>query len=171
MSLREITDEDERAWADLVLRAAEPNPLMEASCLLPAARYQPFGGELKIAFAVEADRFCGCLPIKSVGSVGGYWYPFVTTQMRRTVECETPLVDRERGVDAVISILSGLRARRRRSKSRVLALSKVSQDGPFFSVCIEAARTLGFLLIVLESGERGLSTASARAWLRALSQG
>ena len=125
VSLREVDGHDEHAWRQLATCAAEPNPLMEPDCLLPAARHQAFGGELEIAFTEEGDRFYACMPLRSVRRHGHSPYPFVTTQVRRTIECGTPLVDAERGAEGLATIFSALSKRRSITGSRVLVFLKI----------------------------------------------
>lgn len=149
ISLSEIDGRDEHAWRQLAACAAEPNPLMEPDCLLPAARHLPFGGELEIAFAEEGGRFYGCMPLRPVRrylrgestQVLRFPYPFVTTQVRRSIECGTPLVDAERGAEALAAIFSALSKRRGITRSRVLFIPKMSCDGAFFDAFRVATRT------------------------------
>jgi CelD/BcsL family acetyltransferase involved in cellulose biosynthesis len=155
VSLREVDGHDEHAWRQLATCAAEPNPLMEPDCLLPAARHQAFGGELEIAFAEEGDRFYACMPLRSVRRHGHSPYPFVTTQVRRTIECGTPLVDAERGAEGLATIFSALSKRRSIAGSRVLVVLKISCDGAVFDAFQVATRTVGLPYVVYESWERG----------------
>jgi len=152
--LREVDGRDERAWRQLATCAAEPNPFMEPDCLLPAARHQTFGEELEIAFAEEGDRFYGCMPLRSVRSYLRFPYPFVTTQVRRTIECGTLLVDAERGAEGLATIFSALSSRRSIAGSRVLVVPKVSCDGPVFDAIQVATRTAGLTYVVHDSMER-----------------
>jgi Acetyltransferase (GNAT) domain len=153
--LREVDGRDEHAWRQLATCAAEPNPLMEPECLLPAARHQTFGGELEIAFAEEGDRFYGCMPLRSVRRYLRFPYPFVTTQVRRTIECGTPLVDAERGAEGLATIFSALSKRRTIAGSRVLVVPKISCDGAVFDAFQVATRTVGLPYFVYDSWERG----------------
>lgn len=154
--LREVDGRDEHAWRQLARCAAEPNPLMEPECLLPAARHQAFGSELEIAFAEEGDRFYGCMPLRSVRRYLRFPYPFVTTQVRRTIECGTPLVDAERGAEGLATIFSALSKRRSIAGSRVLVVPKISCDGAVFDAFQVATRTVGLPYFVYESWERGV---------------
>jgi hypothetical protein len=155
--LREVDERDEHAWRQLATCAAEPNPLMEPDCLLPAARHQAFGGELEIAFAEQGDRFYACMPLRSVRRWlrYPYPYPFVTTQVRRTIECGTLLVDAERGAEGLATIFLVLSKRRSIAGSRVLVVPKVSCDGAVFDAFQAATRTVGLPYVVYESWERG----------------
>ena len=153
--LREVDGRDERAWRQLATCAVEPNPFMEPDCLLPAARHQVFGGELEMAFAEEGDRFYGCMPLRSVRRWRRFPYLFVTAQVRRTIECGTPLVDAERGAEALATIFSALSKRRSIAGSRVLAVPKISCHGAVFDAFQTAARTVGLPCVVYESSERG----------------
>lgn len=154
--LRAVDARDEQAWRQLAACAAEPNPLMEPDCLLPAARYQAFGGELEVAFAEEGDRFYACIPLRPVRRWlrYPYPYPFMTTQVRRTVECGTPLVDARRGAEGLAAIFSALSKRRGIAGSRVLVVPKISCDGAVFDAFQAAARTLGLPCVAYEPWER-----------------
>lgn len=156
--LREVDARDEHAWRQLATCAAEPNPFMEPDCLIPGALHQPFGGELEIAFAEEGDRFYACIPLRPVRRWlrYPYPYPFVTTQVRRTVECGTPLVDAERGAEGLATIFSALSKRRGIAGSRVLVVPKFSCDGAVFDAFQVATRELGLLCVAYESWERGI---------------
>jgi Acetyltransferase (GNAT) domain len=155
--LRDLAERDERAWRRLAASAAEPNPFMEPDCLLAVARHENFGGELEIAFAEEGDRFYACLPLRTVRRWlrAPYPYPFMTTHVRRTIECGTPLVDVDRGAEGFAAIFSALSKRPSIAGSRVLLVPKFSCDGPAFEAFQLATRTLGLRYIVTESWERG----------------
>lgn len=161
--LREVDGCDEYAWRQLATSAVEPNPLMEPDCLLPAARHQAFGGELEIAFGEEGGRFYACMPLRNVRRyLRGeptqdlrFPYPFVTTQVRRSIECGTPLIDAERGAEGLATILSALSKRRSIAGSRVLFVPKISCDGAVFDAFQAAMRTVGLRYVIYESWERG----------------
>lgn len=155
--LRDVAGHDELAWRQLAARAAEPNPFMEPDCLLAAACYDNFGGELEIAFAEEGDRFYACLPLRTVRRWfrAPYPYPFMTTHVRRTMECGTPLVDAQLGAEGLAAIFSALSRRRSIAGSRVLLVPKFSCDGAAFEAFQMATRTLGLRHVVTESWERG----------------
>ncbi len=153
--LRDISPHDERVWRDLSRRAAEPNPFFEPDCLVPAALHQRLGAKIDIVLAEEGDRAYACIPIRAVWRYPfRFPYPFVTTQVRRTIECGTPLLDAERGAEGMAAILSALSDRRRIGRSRVLALPQVHQDGPAFESLQAAVRIAGLPFIVYESWER-----------------
>lgn len=154
--LRELSDRDERAWRDLALRAAEPNPFMEPDCLVPASLHQPFGAEMEVVLAESEGRAYACIPVRAVRRQHRFLGPFLTTQVRCTIECGTPLVDAERGVEALAAIFLALSERRKITKSRVLVIPKVSADGPVFEALQTAARIAGFPFVVYDSWERGL---------------
>ncbi len=153
--LRDINSRDEQLWRDLSCRAAEPNPFMEPDCLIPAALHLRFGGEIEIVLAEEDDRVYACIPVRAMRKYH-FPYPFVTTEVRRTLECGTPLVDAERGAEGMAAILSALSKRRRITRSRALDLPQVSQDGPVFEACRAAAQMANLPFIVHESFDRGL---------------
>ena len=154
--LRALTSADEVAWRDLASRAVEPNPLFEPECLVPAADHQDYGDELEVAFAEEGGRFFAAVPLRAVTSWRSFPYPFVTTKVRRMSYCGTPLVDAERGVEAVAAVVAELRAHKTALRGRVLALNEVHQDGPVDDIIQRAVATLGLPLQRYESWERGI---------------
>lgn len=155
--LRDVAERDEHAWRQLAANAVEPNPFMEPDCLLAVTCDENSGGELEIAFAEEGDRFYACLPLRTVRRWlrAPYPYPFMTTHVRRTIECGTPLVDGERGAEGLAAIFAALSKRRSIAGSRVLLVPKFSCDGPAFEAFQLATRTLGLRYVVTESWERG----------------
>jgi hypothetical protein len=67
----------------------------------------------------------------------------------------TPLMDAERGTEAVAALLEALVQERRAGKSRVLAVQELT-EGPTAACFRAAASHLGLPLITFESFERGL---------------
>ena len=153
--LRDISPRDEQAWRDLSCRAAEPNPFMEPDCLLSVALHEGFGDEIDIVLAEEGGRAHACIPIRALWK-SPFPYPFVTTKVHRTFGCGTPLVDTERGAEAMAAILSALSERRRIARARALDLPYVSQDGPVFDDLATAAQMANLPFFVHESFDRGL---------------
>jgi hypothetical protein len=153
--LRDISTGELRAWKDLSSRSAEPNPFLEPDGVMPAARYLRFGAGIKILLAEEDGRAYACLPIRSVWKWHGFPYPFVTSEASRTLECGTPLVDIERGSEALATIFSALAERRPIGRSRVLVLPQLTQNGPVFEALRTAAQTADLPFVVFEGWERG----------------
>ncbi|HEX4081797.1 MAG TPA: GNAT family N-acetyltransferase, partial [Acidimicrobiales bacterium] len=151
-----MSPDDEAAWTALAGRAAEPNPLHEPSCLVPAARHQTFGDEIHVVFAEEDGRVYGCMPVRRVRRWRSFPYPFVVTQVRRMIYCGTPLVDAERGDEAVDAMLDALRADRRLAKGRVLVLQELTEDGPVDASFRAAAVRRHWPIRRYESWERGI---------------
>jgi CelD/BcsL family acetyltransferase involved in cellulose biosynthesis len=158
--LAELTTTDEQAWRDLASRAVEPNPFAEPDCLVPyglvpVGPHERFRAGIEVALAEEGGRVYACLPTRSVGAVGKLLYPFISAEVRE-MECGTPLVDNERGTQAMAVILSGLSRQRQLRRARVLNIVRISQDGPAYPMVQAAARNVGFPMFVHESYERGL---------------
>lgn len=158
--LNRITEDDERAWADLARRACEPNPFMEPDFLVPYAQVAVGKGHrfrryMEVALAEEDGQAHACLPVCLDRAVGGFPYRFVTTQVRGGIECGTPLMDPDRGPAALTAILSALSHRRRLINGRLLNVVRLSQDGPAFRALELAAQAAGFPFIVHESYDRG----------------
>jgi hypothetical protein len=147
---------DEERWGDLARRAVEPNPFLEPSCLIPAARHQTFGSDIVLAVAEEEGRFYGCLPVRSVTSWNRFHYPLLTSQVRRMTYLGTPLLDPARGEEAATAILNGVAGGRRWLRSRVLGLQWINERGPAAGYVRAGARRAGLDVYGLESFERGL---------------
>jgi CelD/BcsL family acetyltransferase involved in cellulose biosynthesis len=150
-----VSGADEEAWRDLARRAIEPNPFFEPDCVIPAAIHQTFGQEIRLAVAEENGRFYACVPFRAVH----HWkfpYPIVTSQIRRMGNLGTALVDAERGVEAMKTVLAVLAEHRRIDRGRIFAWDTASGDGPVADFVRVAARELNFPVSVLESYERGM---------------
>lgn len=154
--VRSLTPDDETAWRSLAGRAMEPNPLYEPDCLIPAARHQQFGDEIYLAIGEEDGRVFGCIPIRAVNRWHGFPYPFVTTQVRRMLYCGTPLVDGERGTEAMAAIFAALAANRQVLRGRVLVLQELTQGGAVDDTLAQAAGLVHRHLYRYESWERGI---------------
>jgi CelD/BcsL family acetyltransferase involved in cellulose biosynthesis len=154
--VRSLSPDDEAAWTALAARAAEPNPLYEPNCLVPASRHQTFGDEIHVVFAEEDGRIYGCMPVRRVRHWRNFAYPFVVTQVRRMIYCGTPLVDAERGDEAVDAMFDALRADRKLTKGRVLVLQELAQDGPVDASVQSAVERRHLPIYRYESWERGI---------------
>ena len=82
-------------------------------------------------------------------------YPIVTSQVRRMIYQGTPLVDRERSVEAARALLDGLVEKRRAGRSRVFALQEITGRRPVAAVVRAAPAELGLPWYDFESFERG----------------
>ncbi len=154
--VRTLSPDDEAAWTALAARAAEPNPLYEPNCLVPAARHQTFGDEIHVVFAEEDGRIYGCMPVRQLRQWRSFPYPFVVTQVRRMIYCGTPLVDPERGDEAVATMLDALRADRRLTRGRVLVVQELTQNGSVDRAVTAGTATQHLPIYRYESWERGI---------------
>jgi CelD/BcsL family acetyltransferase involved in cellulose biosynthesis len=154
VSVRSISAEDEAAWRALAARAIEPNPLYEPDCLVPAARHQTFGAEIGLAIAEEDGRWYACVPTRNVKRWHKLPYPIVTSQVRRMIYQGTPLVDRDRSVEALRALLTGLAETRGVRTARVFALQEIT-EGSVATAVRQAAREVGLPCYDFESFERG----------------
>jgi len=148
-TIGQLSDGDVRAWRELAQQSIEPNPLFEADCLIPAARYLPNGAEMSLVIAEDDGRFFGCFPVKRVAwdarpsaTWGGVWCPALTTQVRRLRYELTPLVSRERGIEAATALLSALTHRGGAKDAGILVLEALDADGPVSSYIACAAEKL-----------------------------
>jgi CelD/BcsL family acetyltransferase involved in cellulose biosynthesis len=109
ITLGELTDHDEAGWRALAERAGQPNPLFEPDCLVPAAQHLANGPAILLVLAEEDGQLFGCLPVQRFGRWRGLWRPVLSSQVRRMQYDSTPLLDRDRGGDAMRSMLVALR--------------------------------------------------------------
>ncbi len=150
---RDVTTSDEVVWRALAARAIEPNPLFEPDCVIPAAQYQGFGDEIQVVFAEEGGRLFASFPIRSVRQWQKFPYPFVISKVRRMTLCGTPLVDPDRGEEAMAAIFELLARRRGLKHGRILVLQEVAESGPVDKAIEQAAGALGLPFCRYESWE------------------
>jgi CelD/BcsL family acetyltransferase involved in cellulose biosynthesis len=155
IGVRQASDADVAGWRDLAVRAVEPNPLYEPACVIPAARHQTFGHEIGLLVAEEGGRMYACVPIRDVARWYKMPYRVVTSQVRRMGYLGTPLVDADRGEEAMRTLLATLVSRRRVSGSRLFALEQMTEGGPVAGYVDAAAAGLGLPMWTWESFERG----------------
>jgi CelD/BcsL family acetyltransferase involved in cellulose biosynthesis len=154
--VRQLSPTDEANWRDLAGRAAEPNPLCEPDCLIPAARYQSFGDEISLLVAEEGGRFQACLPLRPVHRWYNITYPVAANKVRRATYVGTPLVDPAAGTKAVTTMLRTLAEHRQLLHNRLLGLDSLREDGPVAAYVHEAAAALHLPVFVAEDFERAL---------------
>ncbi len=145
----QLSDRDVCAWRDLAQHAIEPNPVFEADCLIPAARYLPNGAEMSLVIAEDEGRFFGCFPVIRVAADGRpsatvrrIGRPVFTTQVRRLRWDLTPLLSEERGIEAATALLSALTHRGGGKRAGILVLEALDADGPVSSYIACAAKEL-----------------------------
>jgi CelD/BcsL family acetyltransferase involved in cellulose biosynthesis len=154
IQVSEVSAEDERAWRELANRVAEPNPFYEPDCLIPAAKHQTFGSDIKLAVAELDGRFFGCVPFRSVNR-WKFPYPILTSQVRRMNGLGTPLIDPEMGTEAAAALLRAVSDERSPLHGRMFVLDTSGAGGPVALYLRQAARNLGFWLCAYETFERG----------------
>jgi CelD/BcsL family acetyltransferase involved in cellulose biosynthesis len=151
----EVSADDERAWRDLAERAVEPNPFYEPDCLIPAAKHQVFGGDIRLVVAEMDGHFHGCMPFRAVNR-WKFPYPILTSQVRRMNGMGTPLIDPQMGADAAAAMLRALVDERSLLHGRMFVLDTSGAGGPVALYIREAARRLGLWLCAYETYDRGL---------------
>jgi hypothetical protein len=156
IALREISAPDEAAWRELAARSLEPNPLFEPDCLIPAARHQLGGEEMRLLVAEDRSCFHACVPLVRVPRWGRLRLPVVTSHVRRMTYLGTPLIAPEQGYAAAIALLSALVQGRHDWRAGFLELAWVADGGPVGSLLREAASELHLPFFVHEEFERGL---------------
>lgn len=161
VAIGDMGQADLAAWQDLADHAAEPNPLFEPACLVPAARHLANGRSIQLVVAEEDGRFMGCFPVlrtssrtRPSASWPGMRRPTFTTQVRRNRYDGTPLVRAHRGEETVMSLLGSLAGLPKPRRAGVLVLEAMNVDGPVGSYVRVAAERLGLPVRVAHSYER-----------------
>lgn len=144
VALSDLRASDELAWRDLAGRAAEPNPFFEPDCLLAAGRHLPGAADIHLAIAEEAGRFFACVPI----GLSLRWSRLPVRVMQARAECTavvlaSPLVDPARGVEATTALLAELHDRRYETRSWLLVLDWLGDDGEVAEIMHWAAGGMG----------------------------
>jgi CelD/BcsL family acetyltransferase involved in cellulose biosynthesis len=150
-----MTARDVESWNALNERVIEPNPLYEPDCLIPAARHQTFGADIKLAVAEEGGRWYAALPLRRVARWHKFPYPIASTQVRRMIYQGTPLLDRDRSVDAMEAVFAALVEARRSGGGRVFALQEMTAGSGVEVAALQAARNLALPAVPFEAFERG----------------
>jgi CelD/BcsL family acetyltransferase involved in cellulose biosynthesis len=154
--VRQLSPTDETNWRDLASRAAEPNPLCEPDCLIPAARHQSFGEEISLLVVEEGGRFQACLPLRPVHRWYNLTYPIAANKVRRATYVGTPLVDPAAGTEAVTAMFRTLAQNRQVLHNRLLGLDSLREGGPVARYVHEAAAQLRLPMFAAEDFERAL---------------
>jgi hypothetical protein len=138
-----LTVEDESAWTALAARALEPNPLFEASCLIPAGQHLSNGRGMSLVVAEEDGRFFGCFPVQRLDGFRALHRPVLTNQVRRMFYDGTPLLDGDRSLDAMAALFSVLAERSRDGGPGLLVVDWLDSEGPVAMAVHHAAERLG----------------------------
>ena len=154
IALRELGDSEVGAWRELADRAVEPNPFGEPEFVLPcAATLEPRRAYLlRIA---DGPDWLASLPVCRTRRWRGIPAPAVVA-WRHLYSClDTPLVDRDRGTEAVSALLDWIAADR---DAAFMVLEQLGGDGPVASLLGDALADRG--------GRTARPVRSARAALR-----
>lgn len=130
LPLRDLSARDLGAWRELCHRAAEPNPLFEPACLVPAARHLARGREIALVVAEEGGEMLGAMPVR----VEPRWHrapvTTATTDVRRMTYLGTPLVDADRPAPALHAMLQALADAGHAGRAGLAELRWVHAGGP-----------------------------------------
>lgn len=138
LRLADIDAQDISRWQELSVSAVEPNPLFEPASLLPAVKYLPNGGEIKLVVAEDDGVFFGCLPMERSRLTRDRMLPTslemvfrgCTTQVRRNRYDQTPLLRPERTDEAWLALLEAVGGAGTRDRVSYLRLESINLDGP-----------------------------------------
>jgi hypothetical protein len=143
ITVGELTERDEAGWRALAERVGQPNPLFEPDCIVPAAQHLANGPAILLVLAEEDGQLFGCLPVQRFGRWRGLWRPVLSSQVRRMQYDSTPLLDRDRGGDAMRSMLVALRNGSGDHGAGLVVFDWLD-EGPASSQIRAAAKELGF---------------------------
>jgi CelD/BcsL family acetyltransferase involved in cellulose biosynthesis len=156
IAVNDATDDEILAWRDLARRAAQPNPLFEVDCLVPAARHLRNGPDISLVLAEESGRFFGCFPVQRAARWKSLPRPVLATQVRRMQYDGTPLLDAERGHEAMVAMLQALREGRSSGTPGFVVFDWLDDAGPATRHLRQAALTLGLGTYQYEHWERAM---------------
>ena len=137
-----ISDEDVARWRDLAARAATPNPMSEPECVLPAVVHLRNGPKITLLVVEENGRFDACVPLQPVRRWRSIPRSTWSTRIRRMTWDATPLVDAERGAEAMKAVFSELKTRSAKGGPGFFAMEWLNEHGPVGEFAREAAREL-----------------------------
>lgn len=131
---REIGAAEQSAWRELGVQAAEPNPFYEPEFIMPAfRRLRLRGAGLRVVR--EGRDWIACLPVHAAAvanaSVIGLWHRYIPL-------C-TPLIRSDRLEPGARGLLAG----RRDGAAPVVAMQRISGDGPVEGALTSAGAQLG----------------------------
>ncbi len=138
-----ISDDDLSRWRDLAARVASPNPMSEPECVLPAAVHLCNGSRITLLVVEEDGRFDACVPLQAVRRWRSIPRAAWSTRIRRMTWDATPLIDAERGANAMVAVLAELATRSAHGGPGLLVLEWVNERGPVGELARDAARELG----------------------------
>ena len=152
--VRDISAADEQRWRQLAARAIDTNPLGEADCVIPAARYQGFGSEIVLAVVEHHDRFVASLPLRPFRDWFDIHYPIIANRIRRGANIASPLLDPDVAPEAAEFLFTML-AGERHHLGRLLGLDSLRVGSPVERLLLDTAERMGLRTYVREDFERG----------------
>ena len=135
-----ISDDDLAGWRDLAARAASPNPMSEPECVLAAARHLQNGSRITLLVVEEDDKFHACFPLQRVRRWRSIPRAAWSTRIRRMTWDATPLVDADRGSEAMRAALTELSAQSADGGPTFLVLEWLNESGPVGEIARDTAR-------------------------------
>ena len=151
----DIADADVQLWRDLAARAASPNPMSEPECVLPAASHLQNGPRISLLVAEDdTGQFSACFPLQPVRRWRSIPRAAWSTRIRRMTWDATPLIDKDRGTEAMLAILTDLQARAAGGDPKLLVLEWLNESGPVGDLVREAAGELDLPWVTHSSWEQ-----------------
>jgi CelD/BcsL family acetyltransferase involved in cellulose biosynthesis len=155
-----------RAWSDLALAVAEPNPFFEPWFLLPglAAFARPSGGAPKLMAHVADGTLTGLLPLRASRDYYGFPLPHASAWLHQNAFCGAPLIARGQEEAFWRALLDALD---RGSRTSLFAhFPAIPEEGPILAALKAVCAQQGRALAVVETRSRAMlaSDASAAAY-------
>lgn len=155
LAASDLTDDVVAAWRDLVARAAEPNPCNEPDFLVPAMRHLRDGGRVRLLVVQRGTSLDLCLPVLPVRRWRGKVpVPALVAWTHDYQVLGTPLVDRDRAVEAWTAVLRA--PWRARAGALLLDIEDLGTGGPVTAALHDAAAAVGGSVVTREHYERAV---------------
>ncbi len=151
--LTDLGETELSSWRALARRSVEPNPFFEPEHLLAGGRHLAKHAELMVVVAEDDGEMHGCLPLRRLRSWRGLPRPVVSTRPFLMPLC-MPLLDADRGLDAMREILRFSRDDRSGAIPGLLAMEYLPAGGMVASMVDTAIDELGMARYVVERWER-----------------
>jgi CelD/BcsL family acetyltransferase involved in cellulose biosynthesis len=143
IAVSDLTEDEVLAWSDLGRRAVHINPLFEADCLVLAARHLRYGADISVVVAEEFGRLYGCFPVQRAPNWERIHRPVLMPQTRRGLYDGTPLLDRERGHEAMVAMLQACQEQHASGAPGLVVFDWVDDASEVALHLRQAAATLG----------------------------
>ncbi|MFP3714950.1 GNAT family N-acetyltransferase [Puerhibacterium sp. TATVAM-FAB25] len=162
VALADLPPPDLDRWADLVDRAADPNPFLSPAYLATAHRHLPAARDVRLVLVEDATRLLALVPLSVVPRFRGTPLPLATTAgpfLGSDSPLCVPLVDADEARAATAAVVDHLRSRRS-GLPGLVELTLVPRHGPFWAALEAACRARRVPLVERYRFERAVLDAT-----------